>query len=142
MTMNCGYSIGFVVWSRDDAGRIVVQRSFALREGETVMAAPVTLAVGQTDNMSISYTDTDGNPMLVPPIPDFPPTWTQLNSAVATLTVSADGLTASELRNAVGDDTVSMVFTFGGVPFAASVAFPSATTTQTLGSVDIISNVV
>jgi len=72
------------------------------------MAAAVTMVVGHTDNLSIVYLDQHGNPMLVTPIPDSPPTWAQTDPSVATLTVAADGMTASEKAVAAGSDVVSL----------------------------------
>ena len=106
------------------------------------MASLVTMVVGHTDNMSIVYLDQHGNPMLVTPIPDSPPTWVQANSSVATLTVAADGLTASEKAIAVGSDTVSLTVVVGGANFSASVPINVTAEPQVLTSVDIVSSVV
>jgi len=106
------------------------------------MAAEVTMVVGHTDNMSIVYLDQHGNPMLVTPVPDSPPTWTQTDSTVATLTVAADGLTASEQAVAAGSDVVSLTVVVGGVTFSASLPVTVTAEPQVLTSVDIVSNVV
>jgi len=105
------------------------------------MAAPVTMVVGHTDNMSIAYLDQHGNPMLVPPIPDSPPTWSQTTPDAATLTVAADGMTAADLAIAPGADVVSMTVVVGGVSFSATVPITISPEPQVLTSVDIISNV-
>jgi len=106
------------------------------------MAAAVTMVVGHTDNMSIVYLDQHGNPMLVTPVPDSPPTWAQTDPSVATLTVAADGMTASEMAVAAGSDVVSLTVVVGGNTYSASVPITISPEPQVLTSVDIVSNVV
>ena len=105
------------------------------------MAAPVTMVVGHTDNMSIAYFDQHGNPMLVPPVPDSPPTWSQTTPADATLTIAADGMTATDLAIVAGSDVVSMTVVVGGETFSATVPITISPEPQVLTSVDIVSNV-
>jgi len=106
------------------------------------MAAPVTMVVGHTDNMSIAFLDQHGNPMLVPPVPDSPPTWTQTTPATATLAVAADGMSATETALAPGSDVVTLTVTVGGATFSATLPLSVSPEAQVLTSVDIVSNVV
>jgi len=106
--------------------------------------APVPMTIGHVDNMSLEYLDTDGNPMLVTPVPDAPPTWVD-NSATpgaATLVVAASGLTATETAVAAGTSTGTMTFTVGGVAFTDTWTLTITAAVQQLGAVKIVHNVV
>ena len=106
------------------------------------MASPVTMVVGHTDNMTIAFLDQHGNPMLIPPVPDSMPTWTQTNPETATLTVAADGMSAAEVAVAPGTDVVTLTVTVGGSTFSAALPLTVSPEAQVLTSVDIVSNVV
>ena len=101
----------------------------------------VNVSIGHTVNMSISYLDQNGNPMLTPPTPDSPPTWADTNSAAATLTVSGDGMTAADAAVAVGVDTVNLTVVVGGQSFSASLDVNVQAAPQVLTSVAIASTV-
>lgn len=103
------------------------------------MAAPITITVGQTATLSIVYLDQHGAPMLVPPVPDSPPTWTQTTPATATLTPSGDGTSATEVALAAGSDTVSLSVLVSGKTFSASLPVTVSAEAQVLTSVDIAS---
>lgn len=98
-----------------------------------------TLNVGHQDAMSILYFDTNGNPMLVTPVPDSPPVWTNVPSdpPVDTFTPSPDGMTAVIVATAPGADTVSVSLTVGGKTFTGSMAFQFSAAPQELGSIGI-----
>jgi len=91
--------------------------------------------------MSLIFLDQSGNPMLVTPTPDAPPTWTDTTPATGTLTPAANGLTATELAIAAGTDTVSVALAVGGVSFSASVEIDVAAAPQILTSIAIATTV-
>lgn len=99
--------------------------------------APVSLSVGHTASFSIAFLDQSGNPMLTTPIPDSPPTWTDSNTAVGTLTAAANGLTASEVTVAAGTDTVTVALAVGGVSFSATQELDVTAAPQILTSIAI-----
>src|SRR5271165_4473895 len=63
-----------------------------LQPQETTLMA-VTLSIGHTLTMSLSFLDQSGNPMLTMPVPDAAPTWTDTTPATETLVAAASGLT-------------------------------------------------
>ena len=77
--------------------------------------------VGQTTPLSIRYLDENGQPMPTDPTPDFPPVWSQTNTAVDLLTPAADGLTASAKGVVAGSDTIKMDVSVGGKSFSATL---------------------
>jgi hypothetical protein len=81
--------------------------------------ANVIVTVGHTVSFTLVYLDQNGNPMLVTPVPDAPPTWTDTTPATGTLTPS--GNTASELALAVGADTVNVSLAVGGATFTGTI---------------------
>lgn len=99
--------------------------------------ANVTVSVGHTVDFALVFLDQNGNPMLVTPTPDTPPTWTDTTPATGTLTPAASGLTAQESALAVGTDTVSVTLTVGGVSFSASIDLTVQAAPQVLTSVQI-----
>lgn len=104
------------------------------------MSTPVTVSVGHTVNCSLVFLDQNGNPMLVAPSPDSPPSWS--NSTPATETLSPGGLTASALALAVGGDTISVSVSVGGVSFGATLGVTVTPAPQVLTSVSIAATVV
>src|ERR1700675_785341 len=81
--------------------RFVRRQSIILHPGRNHMAA-VTVNVGHTVNCSLLFLDQAGNPMLITPVPDAAPSWSDSTPATGTLTVAPGGLTASELAVAAG----------------------------------------
>lgn len=101
------------------------------------MAVP-PFNVGQPLPMSIAFFDADHNPMSPTPVPDTPPSWTDTTPATGTLTVAADGLTASELGVAAGADTVNLAVIVGGQTFSATLDLVVQAKPQVLTSVEIV----
>jgi hypothetical protein len=99
----------------------------------------ITLSVGHTVSFSILYLDQNGNPMLVAPVPDSPPVWSDSTPATGTLVVAANGQSAVETALAAGGDTVSLTVLVGGKSFAASVGLTVAAAPQVLSTVAIAS---
>ena len=102
----------------------------------------VTVNVGHVINMTVAYLDTNGNPMLVPPTPDTPPTWTNTTTSTETLTVGGGGLTATATPIAPGSDVINLSLSVGNVAFAATLAVQVDAAPQTLGSIQIVPTVV
>jgi hypothetical protein len=101
----------------------------------------VTLTVGHTVDFALVFLDQNGNPMLVTPVPDAAPIWSDITPATGTLTPAASGLTASELAIAAGSDTVSVSLMVGGVSFSASIDVTVTSVPQVLTSVAIAATV-
>lgn len=100
-------------------------------------AAPVTVSVGHQINCTIEFLDQNGNPMVTPPVPDAPPTWTNASTATDTLTAAANGLTATDVAVAPGTDTITVDLKVGGVDFTASVGVDVTAAPQVLTSIAI-----
>jgi hypothetical protein len=98
----------------------------------------VTVSVGHTVDFAIAYLDQNGNPMLTTPTPDSPPVWSDTTAATGTLTPAANGLTASELANAVGADSVSASVIVGGQTFTSSIDVDVEAEPQVLTSIAIV----
>ena len=94
--------------------------------------------IGQSVALSIAYLDQNGQPMTVQPTPDAPPSWTAGNPAVDTLTVAADGNSATDLAIAAGVDTISLSLAVGGQTFAATLALTVVPPPQVLTSIEIV----
>lgn len=103
-----------------------------------------TVTVGHQINYSFIYVDTNGNPMLTPVTPDSPPVWADAPASppVDTFTASADGSTAVLIASAAGSDTVTLAVTVGGVAYTASDLVTIQPVPQTLGGIQIVSEVV
>jgi len=97
----------------------------------------VTLSIGHTLTDTIAYLDQNGNPMLTTPTPDSPPVWSDSTPATETLTVAADGSSATGTPLAVGVDTVSLTVIVGGVTFSATQNVIVTAAPQVLTKVDI-----
>ena len=104
----------------------------------------ITVNVGHTVENRIQYLDQNGQPMLVVPVPDSPPAWTNSPSPAGadTLTVTPDGLEADIAALEVGADTLSLSVMIGAQTFSATLAIVIAAAPQVLTSVAIISTVV
>ena len=98
----------------------------------------LTMNIGQSVALSIAYLDQNGQPMTVQPTPDAPPTWTAGDPAVDTLTVAADGNSATDLALAAGADTLTLSVTVGGKTFGATLALTVVPPPQVLTSVEIV----
>ena len=101
----------------------------------------VVLAVGHKLNMSLSFLDQNGNPMLVDPTPDSPPTWTDSTSATETLSAASNGLSCVATPIAVGTDVVTVDVVVGGVTLAATLDVTVSAEPQVLTSIVIDSTV-
>src|SRR5260221_4975806 len=86
---------------------------------ELIIMTDITL--GQGLDLSISYLDQNGSPMLTTPAPDAPPTWSNTTPATETIALSADGLTAHATTVAPGSDTISVSVVVGGATYAATL---------------------
>ena len=101
----------------------------------------VTLAVGHTLNMSLTFLDQNGNPMLTTPTPDAAPTWSDTTAATETLAPAASGLTCVGTPIAPGTDTVTVTLAVGGVAFTANLDVTVTAAPQVLTSVAIAETV-
>ena len=96
------------------------------------------VSIGHTVVDTIVYLDQNGNPMLVTPVPDSPPVWTNVAATtVDTMTVSADGSTDTIAALAAGVDTVTVNVIVGGKTFTAAQQLSIAAAPQVLTSVAI-----
>lgn len=97
------------------------------------------VTVGHTVTDTIVYLDQSGNPMLVTPTPDSPPVWTNAPGTppVDSMTVSADGSTATISALAAGADTIGVTVIVAGVTFKATQNLNIAAAPQVLTSVAI-----
>ena len=101
--------------------------------------ATVPLNVGHTANMSLVFTDQNGNPMLTQPTPDASPatTWSDAPGSPAVGVLTPAGNTASELAENPGSDVVSVTTYVGGVEYQASVTLVVSAAPQVLTGVQI-----
>jgi len=100
------------------------------------------VTVGHEVIDTIVYMDQNGNPMLVTPVPDAPPVWANIAAAtVDTLTVSADGSTATLVAVGAGVDSVALTLNVGGVAFSATQQLNITAAPQVLTSVGIAATV-
>jgi hypothetical protein len=101
------------------------------------------VTVGHVVTDTILFLDQNGNPMLVTPAPDAPPVWTNAPGTppVDSMSVSADGLTATITALAAGGDTIGVTVLVGGVSFAATQSLNIAAAPQVLTSVAIAASV-
>lgn len=103
---------------------------------------PVTVSVGHSVNCSLVFLDQNGNPMQTTPTPDAAPSWSDTTPATGTLTEGPGGLTASEVADAAGTDTINVSLAVGGAQFSASVGVVVSPAAQVLTSVQIATTVV
>jgi hypothetical protein len=104
---------------------------------------PVNVNVGHSVTCQIVYLDQNGNPMLVTPTPDAPPSWSDAPNPAgcATLAVAADSLSAVDTAVAAGSDVVSLSLAVSGVTFSATLPVTIAAAPQVLTSIDIAASV-
>lgn len=107
---------------------------------EALLMTDITL--GHGIDMAIAFLDQNGNPMLVTPVPDAAPVWTQTTPATETLTVDAGGLTAHTKSVAIGQDSIGLSVVVGGATFSATLSVNVAAAPQVLTSVAITPTVV
>ena len=107
---------------------------------ETVLMTDITL--GHGIDLAIAFLDASGNPMVNPPIPDAPPSWTQTTPATESLAVDPGGMTAHCKSIAVGSDSLALSVVVGGATFTANLAVNVAAPAQVLTSVAIVPTVV
>jgi hypothetical protein len=112
------------------------------KKGRNQMSTPtpISMSVGHSAALSIVYLDQNGNPMVVTPTPDSPPSWTNAPNPTGddTLTPASPGDTVATLTaNAAGTDTVTVSVTVGGAVFAATLPVNISPAPQVLSSVQI-----
>lgn len=95
------------------------------------------VSIGHEIDMSISFLDQHGNPMLVATKPDTSPVWTNSTPTVETVTAALDGMSAVAKPVAVGSDTISVDLIVAGVAFKATLDVNVITEVQVLTSVAI-----
>lgn len=101
------------------------------------------VTVGHKVIDTIQYLDRDGNPMQVPVVPDSPPSWVNMAAAtVDSLTVAADGSSATINALGAGQDTVTLTVTVNGQTFIATQQLNIQAAPQVLSSVAIAAEVV
>ncbi len=105
----------------------------------TIIMLEVTL--GHKIACSLVYLDTSGNPMLTQPAPDAAPVWSNTTAATETIVASADGTTCVATTVAAGTDSIGVALNVGGQAFTASLAVTVDPLPQTLGSVQIATQV-
>ena len=103
--------------------------------------ANVIVTVGHKVSFTLVFLDQNGNPMLTTPTPDAAPTWSDTTPATGTLTAAPSGLTAVEIANAVGSDTVNVALSVGGTAFTASIDLTVQEAPQVLTSLQILATV-
>ena len=100
------------------------------------------ITLGHGLDLSITFLDQDGNPMLSPQTPDAAPSWTQTTPATEQLNVDAGGLTAHTKSLAVGQDSIGLSVVVGGNTFSAALAVNVNAVPQVLTSIQIAATVV
>lgn len=97
----------------------------------------LTLEVGQTDALSITVLDSNGQPIASPTF-DTPPAWSNTTPATETLAAAADDLTATLTAVAVGTDVVNLSCSIDGAAFTASLDVTVTAAPQVPASVEIV----
>jgi hypothetical protein len=103
--------------------------------------ANVIVTVGHTVSFTLVFLDQNGNPMRSTPVPDATPTWSDTTPATGTLTPAPSGLTATEIANAIGTDTVNVSLAVGGTSFTGTIDLTVQDVPQVLTSVQIAATV-
>jgi hypothetical protein len=111
--------------------------SIILEPNRRIRMTNVTVNVGHSVTMTLTYLDQNGNPMLTPPTPDSPPSWSDTTPATGTLTEQPGNLEAIETAVAPGNDVVSVSVVVGGQTFSASLGITVQAAPQVLTSVEI-----
>jgi len=106
-----------------------------------VTMTPVTVSVGHEVICALEFDDQNGNPMLTPPTPDSPPTWSDSATPASAFTFTSSGVTATDVANAAGSDTISVSVSVGGVAFNATLGVTCAAAPQVLSAVRIVPTV-
>jgi hypothetical protein len=94
--------------------------------------------LGHEIGLSIQFLDQNGNIMLTQPVPDTAPAWSNSTPATETLSVAANGLTATADPIAVGMDTISLSLAVGGKSFSATLSVEVDAAPQVLTSIAIV----
>lgn len=79
----------------------------------------LNMKVGQSDTLALVFLDQNGQPMATAPTPDSVPAWTNTTPATDTLTVAADGLSATDAAVAGGTDQIGVTVVVNGQTFNA-----------------------
>ena len=95
-------------------------QTLTLLPGKVNRMSLTNLTLGHNAVFSWTQLDARGNPMITPVPADSPPTYSNTNPEVETITPAGDGLSAQGTTLALGTDTVTSVGTFGGVSFTVS----------------------
>jgi hypothetical protein len=141
-----GQELAFVlIVSRIGHRRVIIPRfhlniSNIHRRHIVATQDPINLVAGHSDSMSIVYLDQFGQPMIVNPTPDTPPSWSNAPapSNDDTLTVAGPGnLTAVLAALAAGTDTVTLNVVVGGATFTAIQPVNISAAPQVLTAVEI-----
>ena len=98
---------------------------------------PIIVSIGHTISCTLVFLDQNGQPMLTTPTPDAAPVWSDTTPATETLTAAADGLGASAIAMAAGNDVISVALAVGGVQFSATLPVTVSPAPQVLTSVAI-----
>ena len=95
-------------------------QTLTLLPGKVNHMSLTNLTLGHNAVFSWTQLDARGNPMITPVAADAPPTYSNTNPEVETITPAGDGLSAQGATLALGTDTVTSVGSFGGVSFTVS----------------------
>ena len=84
-------------------------QTLTLLPGKVNHMSLTNLTLGHNAVFSWTQLDARGNPMITPVAADSPPTYTNTNPEVETITPAGDGLSAQGTTLALGTDTVTSV---------------------------------
>ena len=107
----------YIVFSVTSGGKT---QTLTLLPGKVNRMSLTNLTLGHNAVFSWTQLDARGNPMITPVAADAPPTYSNTNPEVETITPAGDGLSAQGATLALGTDTVTSVGSFGGVSFTVS----------------------
>jgi hypothetical protein len=117
---------------------LTVQRVSILIHQNQELHMATTYTIGHTLTATIRYLDQNRNPMLVTPVLDAVPSWSNTNPAAETLTVSPDGLSVLASPVAPGLDTISLLVATGGQTFSATLDVEVDAAAQVLSFIEIV----
>jgi hypothetical protein len=117
----------------------VIERRI-LQPGENTLM-DITTSVGHTVTYAINFLDALGNPMVATQVPDAPPTWGDAPAPAGCATFTAGGLSATDLCNAAGLDTVTVTLSVGGTAFTATSIVTISAAPQVLTSIELVPTV-